>query len=332
MKLLVIGGGVFLGSAFVSAALARGHQVTVFQRGRSSSVPPAGVERILGDRKTDLARAAGDWDAIIDTCAYLPADVRGAIEALRPSCPYLLVSTISAFAALPDPGMTESAALHNQDMSGVEAVTGETYGPLKAACERELLALAAHPIIVRPGLIVGEHDPSGRFSYWADRIARGGAVLAPVAPELPAQCIDVHDLAAFMLTLVEQGARGDFNASGSSDLTLGEVLDTARSVSDSEARVTWVSEAFLEQQGVGAWVELPLWIPSADASLAGMLRVDCSKARAHGLHCRTIAETLRSTLAWVKTPAGQASLARQLKPEREQALLAAWHDARQTSG
>ncbi|MBT9502128.1 MAG: epimerase [Burkholderiaceae bacterium] len=332
MKLLVIGGGVFLGSAFVSAALARGHQVTVFQRGRSSSVPPAGVERILGDRKTDLARAAGDWDAIIDTCAYLPADVRGAIEALRPSCPYLLVSTISAFAALPDPGMTESTPLHDQDMSSVETVTGETYGPLKAACERELLALAAHPIIVRPGLIVGEQDPSGRLSYWADRVARGGEVLAPVAPELPAQCIDVHDLAAFMLTLVEQGARGDFNASGSADLTLGELLTTAQTSFGSDTRLNWVPEAFLEQQGVGAWVELPLWIPSADASLAGMLRVDCSKARAHGLHCRPIVDTLRSTLAWVKTPAGQASLARQLKPEREQALLAAWHDTRQASG
>lgn len=332
MKLLVIGGGVFLGSAFVSAALARGHQLTVFQRGKSSAAPPPGVARILGDRKTDLARAAGDWDAIIDTCAYLPADVRSAIEALRPSCPYLLVSSISAFAALPEPGMTESAPLHQQDMSGVEAVTGETYGPLKAACERELLAHAAHPIIVRPGLIVGEQDTSGRFSYWVDRIARGGEVLAPVGPGLPAQCIDVHDLADFMLRLVEQGARGDFNASGSADLTLGELLTTAQTSFGSDTRLNWVPEAFLEQQGVGAWVELPLWIPSADASLAGMLRVDCSKARAHGLHCRPIVDTLRSTLAWVKTPKGQASLARQLKPEREQALLAAWHDAGQTSG
>nr|WP_316639533.1 hypothetical protein [uncultured Roseateles sp.] len=332
MKLLVIGGGVFLGSAFVAAALARGHQVTVFQRGQSSAAPPAGVERILGDRRTDLARAAGDWDAVIDTCAYLPADVRSALGALRPRCPYLLVSSISAFAALPEPGMTEGAPLHQQDMSQVEAMTGETYGPLKAACERELLAHAVHPIIVRPGLIVGEQDPSGRFSYWADRIARGGEVLAPVGPELPAQCIDVHDLAAFMLELVEQGARGDFNASGPSDLTLGEVLNTARSAFGSDARLSWVSETFLEQQEVGAWVELPLWIPSADASLAGMLRIDCSKARAHGLHCRPIAETLLSALAWVRTPAGRASLARQLKPEREQALLAAWHDARQTSG
>lgn len=332
MKLLVIGGGVFLGSAFVTAALARGHQLTVFQRGKSSAAPPAGVERILGDRKTDLARAAGDWDAIIDTCAYLPADVNRAIAALQPRCPYLLVSSISAFAALPEPGMTESAPLHSQDMDAVEAVTGETYGPLKAACERTLLAHAAHPLIVRPGLIVGAQDNSGRFSYWADRIARGGEVLAPVGPELPAQCIDVRDLADFMLTLVEQGARGDFNAAGPSDLTLGEVLSTAQAVFDSDVRLTWVPESFLEQQGVGAWVELPLWIPSADASLAGMLRVDCSKARAHGLRCRTIADTLRSTLAWVQTPAGQASLARQLKPEREQALLAAWHDAGQTSG
>jgi len=332
MNLLVIGGGVFLGSAFVGAALARGHQVTVFQRGQSSAAPPAGVARILGDRKTDLARAAGDWDAIIDTCAYLPTDVRCAIETLRPSCPYLLVSSISAFAALPDPGMTEIAALHQQDVRDAQAVTGENYGPLKAACERELLAHAAHPLIVRPGLIVGEHDPSGRFSYWAERIARGGEVLAPVGPDLPAQCIDVHDLAAFMLELVEHGARGDFNASGSPDLTLGEVLSAAQSAFSSDARLTWVSEAFLEQQSVGAWVELPLWIPSADASLAGMLRIDCSKARANGLHCRPIAETLLSTLAWVTTPAGRASLARQLKPEREQALLAVWHDARQTPG
>jgi 2'-hydroxyisoflavone reductase len=150
-------------------------------------------------------------------------------------------------------------------------------------------------------------------------------VLAPLGPWLSAPCIDVHDLATWMLQAVEQGLQGDLNATGPQGLTLGEVLDTGRRVLHGEATVTWVSEAFLEQHGVGAWIELPLWIPGSDAALRGMLQIGCSKAIAHGLRYRPIADTLFSTYRWTRTAAGQTSMSRQVQPERERALLAAWH-------
>lgn len=335
MRILILGGGIFLGRALLDAALARGHLVGVFNRGRARQQWPAGAQVMVGDRRGDLAAlaASGAWDAVIDTCGYCPADVLPTARALA-ACPrYLFVSSVSAYAVHAEPGLNEEAALASAEgLAADAAITGETYGPLKAECERVLAReLGARLLVVRPGLIVGPGDPTGRFSYWPWRAAAGGTMLVPDAPaRAPLQVIDVRDLAEWMIELLEQGAGGAFNAigpaGGAAPLGWPELIADCRRAAQAAgsvpAEAVRVSEALLVREKVEPWTELPLWLPASDPEYAGFMSVDISRAEACGLRTRPIADTVRDVLAEGLPTAGDKRRAGKLTPEREAALLA----------
>jgi len=318
VRLLLLGGPRFLGRALADAALERGHELTFFNRGRTNPDLYMQVERIVGDRTSDLTALDGrGWDAVVDTCGYLPDVVRASAEALAESGRYCFVSSVSVYADFSVVNDEDSRVTELGDLPAHE-VTEETYGPLKALCEdavREVFGERA--LVVRPGLIVGPHDPTGRFTYWPHRIARGGEVLAPGPPERVTQVIDVRDLAEWTVALCERDVGGTFNATHPGT-SFGELLETCRRVARSDARVTWVTDGFLLEQGVGEWMELPLWL--ADPAFAAADRVDVRRALDAGLAFRPLEETARGALERAGTTDAAG-----LEPEREAALLEAWH-------
>jgi 2'-hydroxyisoflavone reductase len=284
---------------------------------------------LIGDRDGELGALGGrSWDAVIDTCGYTPRVVRASAEALAEAVQsYVFISSISVYASFAQPGMTEEAELATMADESVEEITGETYGPLKALCEKEVEEIVpGRMLIIRPGLIVGPHDVSDRFSYWPYRAAQGGEVLAPGLPETPVQIIDVRDLAEWTVRLVEQKAIGVFHATGPDyRLSMGGMLDSCRAAIDSEAHFTWVDDAFLVEQGVGAWIEMPLWIP-AGPEVEGFSRVDVSKAIDAGLVFRPLADTARDTLEWLQTRPEDYVWRAGMEREKEARLLALWRE------
>jgi 2'-hydroxyisoflavone reductase len=334
MRLLILGGTLFLGRALAEAALARGHAVTLFNRGRHAA-PFPGIETLIGDRDGRLDALKGrSWDAVLDTSGYVPRLVRASAELLADAVDrYAFISSVSVYADFSRP-TDEGAPLATIADEAVEEVTGATYGALKALCEREAeKALPGRALIVRPGLIVGPHDPTVRFSYWTARVAGGGDVLAPGDSETPVQLIDVRDLAEWTVRLIEAGEVGVLNASGPARrLTMGELLATCRAASGSDARFTWVDEAFLAERGVLSWTNLPLWIPESPQGPKYFHRTDIDRALSAGLTFRPLAETVRDTLAWQRANAGKplpeklgvATPDLTLGPERERELLDEW--------
>jgi len=332
MNILIIGGGVFLGQALLANALEGGHAVTVFNRGVSRQWWPPGVKWIAGDRTEDLHLLMGrHWDAVIDTCGYRPQDVEASCATLFDSCDrYVYVSSVSAYASFAQPPVRESDPLSSADRLDRTTVTSANYGPLKAECERTVArAFGARSILVRPGLIVGPQDPTGRFSYWPWRLAAGGRVLAPGSPETPIQYIDARDLAAWILKLIAQRASGAFNGTGPNEgATFGELIDTCRWISGEEVEIEWVDERFLEREGVQPWVELPLWIPTHDPQTRAFHAVDTARAQASGLRTRPMAVTLNDILDAGIPPAGDKRRAGKLSRSRERDLLAVWKSYR----
>jgi len=335
MHLLVLGGTVFLGKHIAEAALAAGHRVTLFNRGRTYPAAFAGramIETIHGDRDGGLAAlGTGTWDAVVDTSGYLPRVVGDAARRLAGRTErYLFISTISVYAEPPPAGVNEDSPLVQLADPAVETVNGETYGGLKVLCERAVQeALGERALILRPGLIVGPDDPTDRFSYWPLRAARGGRILAPGEPDAPAQLIDVRDLAAWAVRLLEAGASGTFNATGpAAPIGLGELLAAclaaAGGAAAGAAELVWVDEAFLTEEAVAPFTELPCWVPRSGA---GLLRADIRRALAAGLRLRPLAETARDTLAWRSPLLAAKPLCAGLAPEREAALLAKWPSA-----
>jgi 2'-hydroxyisoflavone reductase len=313
LKLLVFGGTGFLGRHLVEAALERGHELTLFNRGRTNPELFPEVERLVGDRDGDLAALRGRvWDAAIDVPARSPRQVRTAVEALAGIEHYTFVSSISVYRDFSRIGIDESAPLQEYEPT-MRDEDMETYGPRKAECERIVAAFPGRALIVRPGLIVGPHDPTDRFTYWAARLARGGEILAPGGPERVVQFVDVRDLAPWIVRLVEERRTGVFNATNEG-VSMGELL--------AGTDVTWVTDEFLLEQGVGQWMELPLWL--ADPQWIGMHGADVSRAVAAGLRFRPVAETVRDTAAWAATR-GDHEPEAGLAPERERELLEAWH-------
>jgi 2'-hydroxyisoflavone reductase len=323
VRLLVLGGTKFLGRAIVEEALARRHEVTTFTRGETNPDLFPQTERLRGDRDGDLSALEGrTWDAVVDTSGYVPRLVRASAEALRDSGFYVFVSSISVYAELPA-GYDESNPVDELEDPETEDVRAH-YGALKAACERAVDDVfgdrAAH---LRFGLIVGPHDPTDRFTYWADRVARGGEVLAPGAPDRPWQFVDVRDGAAFALEVAERRLPGPFNVTNTS--TAGEVL--------AGADATWVDDAFLLEGGVGEWMELPLWVASS-GELGSLHTADTSRAREAGLRQRPVQETVADTHAWsaARTERGTGTAAMGgtegvgLDPAKERELLAAWRE------
>lgn len=321
MRILIIGGTRFVGRALVEAGLTRGHELTLFHRGQTNPDAFPEVERILGDRDGGLS-ALGDrtWDAVIDTCGYVPRIVRASAEALRGRVDlYAFISTISVYQEGTGP-FDEASPLATLADPTTEEITGETYGGLKVLCEEAVHEVFSdRALIVRPGLIVGPHDPTNRMTYWIQRMAQGGDVLAPGGPQQPVQFIDAYDLAVFTLDHVEKMTRDVFNATGPR-LGFGEFLAACAEAAGTAPHLHWASDAFLAEQGVGAWMEMPLWMPGPVAETSLVTRID--HAVAAGLRFRPLVETLRDTLKWVQsldTPPGQAGMA----PEREQELLKA---------
>jgi 2'-hydroxyisoflavone reductase len=322
MKLLIIGGTVFLGRHLVESALRRGHEITLFNRGQHNPELFPEVHKIHGDRDGGLEPLAGkQWEAVIDTCGYVPRIVRASAEFLAVSVEhYTFISSISVYAEPLLPGADESASVGKLKDRKTEQITGETYGPLKALCEQAVeKTYPGRSLIIRPGLIVGPHDPSDRFTYWPSRVARGGEVLAPSKPERQTQIIDVRDLADWTIAMVEQRANGTYNATGPAEpLTLGELLEICQQVTGSDASFTWVSDEFLLKHKVTPYTELPLWMPEQDAAWE---MVSIQKALQAGLKFRPLEQSVRDTLEWDRTRPADAPRRNGLAEEREEELL-----------
>ena len=338
MDLLLIGGGIFVGASLVDAALARGHRLTVFNRGRSRTDWPGDVEVLIGDRSADLGLlAARRFDAVIDTCAYVPADLRASAAALASCGRYCFVSSISAYASFTHPPVRESDALAASDgIAEDDPDRARHYGPQKAACERVVAAaFGERALVVRPGLIVGPGDRTGRFSYWPWRALAGGEILVPdVSGDDPIQLIDVRDLADWIVHAVEAKTSGPFNATGPQDgracgwpEVLEACIDAARRRGGAPLRFVPVAESFLLEQGVAPWNELPLWVPSTDPDHLGFARVDCSRAVAAGLVTRPLGETVDAVLDEFATLVDDDPRRRgKLTAERERELIARWRE------
>jgi 2'-hydroxyisoflavone reductase len=328
MNLLIIGGGVFLGQSLLQAALEGGHTVTVFNRGQSRNWWPPGVKWIVGDRLEDLHLLMGrKWDAVIDTCGYRPQDVEASCAALYDCCErYVFISSVSAYASFANVPIREQDPLATAADVNRETINGANYGPLKAECERTVArAFGQHALLIRPGLIVGPHDPTGRFSYWPWRICAGGRVLAPGSPDTPIQFIDARDLAALIMRLIMMRASGAFNATGPNEgATFGELLDTSRWISGEDVEIEWVDQKFLEREGVQPWTELPLWIPTHDPQTRGFHVVDTTRARRNGLRTRPMAVTISDILEAGIPEHDDKRRIGKLTRERERDLLAVW--------
>jgi 2'-hydroxyisoflavone reductase len=319
MQLLVLGGTKFLGRHVVDAALERGHDVALFNRGTTRPDLFPDVEKLRGDRDGNLDAVRGRaFDAVVDTSGYVPRIVRETIEALGPVGHYTFVSSISVYADCSTPP-TESSPL--RQLAEPTEDWRAAYGELKALCEEAVCSEFPSAFVPRPGLIAGPWDPTGRFSYWPQRLADGGRVLAPAPPDAPAQVIDARDLAAWIVVAAETGLAGTFNAVDRPG-TWAELLSACADAVGGDAELVWVSPQFLADEGVGEWMELPLWLH--DPSLAGMLAVDPAPALAAGLQPRPIGETARDTLAWLESGQGPADVEAGLGRDREQRILDAW--------
>jgi len=320
---VIIGGTVFLGRHIVEAALVRGHEITLFNRGQHNPELFPGLEKLRGDRDGGLNALQGrTWDAAIDTCGYVPRIVAQSAGLLANAVDrYVFISSISAYADASEPGIDEEGPLAAPEFAS-EEITGETYGPLKVACELEVQrAFPDRALIIRPGLIVGPNDPTDRFTYWPVRLHKGGRVLAPEPKDGPAQIIDVRDLAEWTIRLLEDGQSGTYNATGPADpITMAEMLELCRQAVGPESTLEWLPADALLSADVEPWMELPLWLPEEET--AGLLAVDISRALASGLTFRPIGETATDTLAWAKTRPAEHQWRAGLSEEREKELLA----------
>lgn len=324
-KLLILGGTRFLGPAVVHDALARGWEITLFNRGKSDPGAFPELEHLIGDRDGKLDALKGrEWDAVVDTSAYVPRVVRDSAELLKDHCGhYVFVSTVSVYDDKGDP-LDESSPVGRLEDPTVEQVTGLTYGPLKALCEEAAEAVMPGRVSnVRPGLIVGPEDNSGRFTYWPLRIARGGEVLAPGDPDKQIEFIDVRDLGAFLMDCCERKLVGVYNANGPGvGYSMAELLYGCKTVLGSDARWTWIPDQELEALGVGAWIEMPLWIPASSPNGATV----CTKAVKAGLKHRPVGDTIQATYDWALTEVGTNPrvLGGSIKPEKEAEVLKKW--------
>lgn len=325
MRILVLGGSVFLSRAVAADAVARGHDVTCVTRGQSGAVP-TGTRHVVWDRADDVpADLAGEgFDAVVDV-SRTPSHVRKAVAAW-PDAHWVFVSTINVYAdnATPDPG-TDGPLVEAIDEDQDLRENPEAYGPMKVSCERSVLDGAGRAMVVRPGLIVGPGDPTGRYGYWPERLAEGGRVLAPASPDDRVQIIDVRDLAEWIVRSVEDGTTGVYDGIGPVT-PVGQLLAETAAGVGAEPDLVWTGHEFLAEQEVDPWMgdgALPLWLPRPEYD--GMITHRFDPSADAGLTVRPFADTARDTLAWLREnpDAPRTGMSR----EREAELLAKW-DAR----
>jgi len=341
MKLLILGGTIFLGRHLVDAALARGHEVTLFNRGQHNPHLYPQVEKLRGDRNGDLRALEGRrWDACIDTCGYLPPHVRASAQLLAKAVDhYTYISSLSVYPDYSSPGIDERAPVQRLtaqqmlELSKVKTLTPATvekyqalYGPLKALCEQAaLMVMPGRVLNIRAGVLVGPYEQYDRFAYWVHRIAHGGEVLAPGRPDRPVQIIDARDLAQWTIRMIEARRTGTYNATGPDyELTIQQLLEECIVASGSDAHLVWVANEFLIEEGVVPLKEMTMWHPD-EARIAGLSSVNCDKAIAAGLTFRPLSETIQDTLAWDAWRPADLEWRAGLLPAREAQLLRAWH-------
>jgi 2'-hydroxyisoflavone reductase len=334
MKILILGGTRFIGLHMTQLALERGHTLTFFNRGKTHTDKFPEIERIKGDRDGQIDGLKNrDWDVVIDNSGYVPRHVRLSAELLAPHVKqYVFVSSISVYPNFSEPRDEKSPVGKLADET-IEKVDGETYGPLKALCEKEAeKALPGRTTVIRPGLIVGPDDNTDRFTYWPARAARGGEFIAPGAPTDAFQIIDVRDLAAFTLKAIEERTMGTYNlVSNVNGFKFGELTDACIAAANKQAKpatapkATWLPVEFLEEQKVEPWSEMPVWLPAKgdEAAFAGTSN---KAALAKGLEISPLKRTVDDTLAWHLTrPAEEREkLKAGIAADKEAAVLAAW--------
>ena len=316
-KLLILGGTVFVGRHMVDAALAAGCEVTLLNRGSRDLQFAQPVEQLRGDRDGDLSALQGRrFDAVVDCSGYTPAQLQRAADALRDQVAhYVFVSTVSVYARFA-PGCA-----YDETAPVTTAVDG--YGGAKARAEEVIAAaMPGRVAIVRPGLIVGPFDPTGRFTYWPLRMARGGRVLAPGRPDRPVQFIDVRDLAQWCVHLALQRIPGTIHGIGPSG-SMADLLQACQQAAGSAAELVWCDDAMLLSAKVAPWTGLPLWLPEGDADFGGMLLGSGQRAAQAGLRTRPWVQTARDTLAWARAAGAAAQSTAALSPEGEAEILAA---------
>jgi 2'-hydroxyisoflavone reductase len=336
LRILILGGTGFTGPHQVRYALSRGHQITLFNRGKQPHEWPGAVEELIGDRNTgDLKALEGrEWDVCIDNPTTLPFWVRDAGRVLHGKIKhFVFISTISVYADNLKPA-DESAPVAGYAGKDAMAETmeslrakGELYGPLKALSEKEAeTQFPGKATIIRPGLIVGPGDETDRFTYWPVRLARGGEVLAPGDGSDPVQIIDARDLAEWTIRMAEARTLGTFNATGPNHpLQMKDMLTGIAAAIHADAQPLWVPTDFLESEKVEAWSDMPVWVP-ARGETAGFAKRSIAKALAAGLTFRPLDTTAADTLAWFKQqpPERQAKLKAGLTPAREAEVLSKW--------
>jgi 2'-hydroxyisoflavone reductase len=323
MKILIIGGTKFLGRHLINAAQARGHEITLFNRGtKYTDDALENVEQLHGNRNLNLEKLGGrTWDVCIDTCGYLPQTVKMSAEFLRDSVKqYIFISSISAYASFREKDSDESAPLAELTAEQREAfekidlrgeltapVLGEMYGALKVLCEREAeKAFPGRALIVRSGLIVGEYDWTDRFTYWVMRAGKGGEVFAPGSPERFVQFIDGRDLALWLVKAAEENTNGIFNVTGKPlELTFGALLEEIKAATKSDAEFVWAPEEFLKANDVKEWSEMPLYLHESDADSQGFLSANVDRALEKSLEFRPLRDTIQATFDWRKSVEGE---------------------------
>jgi 2'-hydroxyisoflavone reductase len=320
MKILILGGTAFLGKHLVEAALHRGHDITTFNRGKTNISLFPEVEKLYGDRDGDLAELAGEkWDVVIDTSGYVPRIVNKSVEALRDSVDrYIFISSVSVYRNFSKVGIDEADATGVLADESTETVNGDTYGPLKVLCENKIeQAMPGRSLVIRPGIIVGPDDPNDRFTYWPDRISRGGKIIVPGSPQRRIQIIDVRDLSEWIIRMAEQKKTGVYNAGGPQNpLTMQQIVEAC----DANKEYIWIEDEFLLEKEVTVFTELPLWLPESDEQWTGFFQFNTQKAIDAGLTFRPLTETIEDTLVWSQQREGPLKVG--IDPDKEQDIIA----------
>ena len=320
MKILIIGGTIFLGKHLVKSIDNSKHNLTIFHRGNHNIELDDNVEEILGDRRENLDLLKNQkWDVVIDTCGYFPEDVKKSVKYLKGKTnKYIFISTISVYKDFSEK-IDESSEINLKD-GDLDKEDGNNYGPFKARCEKIVKKFFNERyIIIRPGLIVGPDDPSDRFTYWVDRIAEGGKIIAPGRKKRQLQFIDVRDLAEWIIKIGEKDLKGVFNAVGPDyELTMKKFLNISANVFNKNLRFIWIEDEYLLEQKVKPWIELPLWLPDS-YNMEGMMKVSSKRAIMNGLLFRDLDTTVKDVYSWLKN--SERKLKTGMKREKEKKIL-----------